>query len=622
MKTTLLTFFAITIALLLIPAVTVYGQETPSGIPFDQLEYEIDAFMAQHIDDIAGAAIVVVSDGEIIFSRGYGYANMAEQIPIDPAYHVFEHASINKVFVWTAAMQLVEQGLLDLDRYVHYYLSPESQRDFAFTYPVTMRHLMNHSAGFEETIVGMFTSHDQARTLTLREGLLPVKPVQIFAPGVASTYSNWGTAFAAYVVGSIMGVEFYVYESQHIFAPAGMANSLNQPHWIHRPDFLNRMPSPYLPNHHAASLFYSSIYPTGASRGTAEDLARFIIALTPPAGESGPLFNSRAGLDLLFSSSASDPINRPMMHHGFFHLAGYVDAFGHGGDMPGASVMFGIVPEARFGWVVLQNQGAEVSVRLGLGQLLTGTQMAEAQQMSAPDNLPSTSIVEGRFVSARRVESNLTALTVYMSPSTITAVDDEIIRLSMMGFNGYYRQVAPFVYRLVEQDFPLFAGMMDTIHFVVEGETVTHVNMAPLDLVPLPRAFGFVMGSLGVVLLAVLFFFIGLIVLVVKLVRKKLAFKNVTVGLFLSGFLLLLPNVVFFMIMASNPFGLTTSLVNTVAILNYIFAALVLLFTCGNIAWIAKKGSTVKGNIMFATTAVISLAFMFVLFSWNFFVLM
>ena len=620
MKTTLLTISAIIIALLLMPVTTVYGGQTPSGIPFHQLEYEIDAFMAQHMDDIAGAAIVVVSDGEIIFSRGYGYANMAEQIPIDPAYHVFEHASISKIFVWTAAMQLVEQGRLDLDRYVHYYLSAESQRDFAFTYPITMRHLMNHTAGFEDTSVGVHVSRQRAETTSLREGLLYVVPRQIFTPGELSAYSNWGTGFAAYVVESIVGMPFYQVEHQQIFTPAGMTSTLNRPSWLHQPAFTDRMANIYALNHRPAPFMYTGYYPAGNARGTAEDLARFIIALTPLGDFGGALFQYRATVDTMLSSSGD--INRPMMHHGFIPMGDRI--VGHSGDLAGTSAMLGIVPDEHFGWVIMVNQGGDPYVRYGLGNLLVGTTMEAVRQMEVPNNLPSTSIVAGRFMNSRRVESNMgSAMSYAHSIYIVTPIDEEIIRFSLLGIvGGYYRQVAPFVYRLIEADGPHFIALFETLHFVVEDGVVTHIHIPAFDMTPLPRAFGFMIGSLAVTVVAILFFIVGLVVLVVKLVRKKLSFKNMTVGLFLSGLLLVCVNLLPLLLLMANPAGMTIGLVNTVVVLNYIFTGLVLLFACGNVVLLVKKGGTMQGKVMFATTTVIALAFIFVLYSWNFFVMM
>jgi CubicO group peptidase (beta-lactamase class C family) len=74
---------------------------------------------AQHF---AGAVVVVVQEGRVVFQKGYGYADFAERKPVDPARTLFRIASNSKMFVWTAVMQLVERGLLDIHTDINRYL--------------------------------------------------------------------------------------------------------------------------------------------------------------------------------------------------------------------------------------------------------------------------------------------------------------------------------------------------------------------------------------------------------------------------------------------------------------------------------------------------------------------
>ena len=183
-----------------VPTLDAHASQTPSGIPFLELESQIDALVKEYIGKtVPGAAIVVFHNGEIIFSRGYGYADIELGIPVDPAVTVFEHGSISKLFVWTAVMQLVEQGFLDLDAIVTTYLPEDVAARFAFKKPFTMRDLMNHAAGFEEVLLNLFADADtiEERRGTLEEALLTLQPMQIFEPGTVGAYSNWGSAFAA-----------------------------------------------------------------------------------------------------------------------------------------------------------------------------------------------------------------------------------------------------------------------------------------------------------------------------------------------------------------------------------------------------------------------------------------
>ena len=72
--------------------------------------------------DIAGAVVAVVKDGQLLFSRGYGYSDYEKKVPVSAENTLFRPGSISKLFTWTSVMQLVEQGKLQLDRDVNDYL--------------------------------------------------------------------------------------------------------------------------------------------------------------------------------------------------------------------------------------------------------------------------------------------------------------------------------------------------------------------------------------------------------------------------------------------------------------------------------------------------------------------
>jgi CubicO group peptidase (beta-lactamase class C family) len=123
------------------------------------LEAWLDGYMpyALQTGDIAGAVVVVVKDGEVLLQKGYGYADLAKRTPVDPAKHLFRPGSISKLFTWTAVMQLVEQGKLDLDadlnQYIDFEIPPRDGK------PATLRQVMTHTAGFEEQIRGLISSN-------------------------------------------------------------------------------------------------------------------------------------------------------------------------------------------------------------------------------------------------------------------------------------------------------------------------------------------------------------------------------------------------------------------------------------------------------------------------------
>ena len=100
--------------------------------------------------DIAGAVVTVVKDGQVLTNRGFGYADVEKRSPVIPDRTLFRPGSVSKLITWTAVMQQVEQGKIDLDadvnRYLDFKIPPYEGK------PVTMRQIMTHTAGFEEQL--------------------------------------------------------------------------------------------------------------------------------------------------------------------------------------------------------------------------------------------------------------------------------------------------------------------------------------------------------------------------------------------------------------------------------------------------------------------------------------
>ena len=182
-------------------------QESPAAVPTPvaprleraDVEAWVDGFLPYAIQrgDIAGAVVAVVKDGQVLFEKGYGYADVKRRRPVDPARTLFRPGSVSKLFTWTAVMQQVEQGKLDLDRDVNAYL--DFKVPDAFGAPVTLRNVMTHTAGFEEVGKNVITN-DRTDILPLGTFLKEWTPTRIFPPGKVPAYSNYATALAGYIV--------------------------------------------------------------------------------------------------------------------------------------------------------------------------------------------------------------------------------------------------------------------------------------------------------------------------------------------------------------------------------------------------------------------------------------
>ena len=170
--------------------------------------------------DIPGAVVTVVKDGQVVTTRGYGWAETGasggKPVAVDPQKSLFRVASISKIPTSISAMQLVEQGKVDLDADISAYLDFEIER--RFDEPLTLRHLLTHSAGFDEH--GSLTP-----TTDLEAYVKNDPPAQVFAPGTTPGYSNYGMALAGYIVQRVSGQPFEAYVREHVLEPAGMTSS-------------------------------------------------------------------------------------------------------------------------------------------------------------------------------------------------------------------------------------------------------------------------------------------------------------------------------------------------------------------------------------------------------------
>ena len=224
--------------------------------------------------DIAGAVVVVVKDGQVLTERGYGYADVAAQKPVDPKTTEFRPGSISKLFTWTAVMQQVEAGKIDLDgdinKYLDFKIPPRDGK------PITMRNLMEHTPGFEEDIKGLIIENPKY-FMKLGPYLKDWTPRRIYPAGEQIAYSNYGAALAGYIVERVSGEEFDAYVAHHIFQPLGMNRStFDQPLPANlAPDMAKGYPEASKP---AKPFEYVVAAPAGSLTSTGDDMARFMMA--------------------------------------------------------------------------------------------------------------------------------------------------------------------------------------------------------------------------------------------------------------------------------------------------------------------------------------------------------
>ncbi len=400
-----------------------------------ELEAFMDGLMAAQTaaHHLAGAVACVVSGGQVILAKGYGYADMSKRSRVDPETTLFRIGSVSKLFVWTAVMQLVEQGKLDLNQDVNSYLKgiriPPAYRE-----PITMAHLMSHTAGFEESVIGLFAgSPSQVRPLV--EILSREMPIRVRPPGFLASYSNHGSALAGLIVEDVSGIDWLRYLEQRILEPLGMKHTTGrQP----VPDALSGnlavgyrfADGDFKPQ----GFEFVPLAPAGSMSASAVDMGRFMIA---------HLQNGRLGQTRILSESSArqmrgrlfthDPRLNGMLH-GFMEMnRNGQKIIGHGGDTSLFHSILLLLPERNTGLFASYSSNTGGAARSELATAFLDHYYPSQPPPGLKAN-PGYKIRDGRFsglyAPLRVSHTSLAKIALLMMNLRVEATDDGHLRTS------------------------------------------------------------------------------------------------------------------------------------------------------------------------------------------------
>ena len=333
------------------PAKTAFG---PSALDDTvALGAYLDGAFNQFVDveHVQAAVVSVVKDGRLLYARGYGYADDAKKTPVDPATSLFRIGSTSKLFTWTALMQLVQQGKVDLDADVNKYIK-EFQIPAAFGQPVTVRSLMTHSSGFEDGALGYLIANDSTRVLPIDVTLEKHMPARVRPPGQLSSYSNYGAALAGLIVQDVSGVPFNDYIRRNILDPLDM----------HHATFQEPLPANLAADAVTGSVHENGVYsakpfeyvggfrPAGSGSFSAVDMTHFMMAHMQNGEYHGAHILDSSTTALMHARAFSNDPRLPSMALGFYELrASNPRIIGHEGDTQHFHTAMFIVPGAQTG---------------------------------------------------------------------------------------------------------------------------------------------------------------------------------------------------------------------------------------------------------------------------------
>ena len=452
--------------------------------------------------DIPGAVVTVVKDGQVVTTRGYGWADTGasggQPVAVDPQTSLFRVASISKIPTSIAAMQLVEQGKVDLDADISAYLDFEIER--RFDEPLTLRHLLTHSAGFEESM-------RIAQNETDLEAYVKTNPpVQVFTPGTTPGYSNYGMALAGYIVQRVSGQPFETYVREHVLEPAGMTTS------TYEQPLPAGLAGSLGPGHTSTGekipFELMGDFPAGSLTVSAPDFAAFMNA---QLSRSPKLLREKTWEQMWSPGLGEDKLgNRAKageMGLGYFDLSRHGRrVVGHGGDIVGWHSQFELYPEENTGIFISYNGDGNDSdssnnLREDLAQGFADRYFPgeTVKASGSKDSAERARQVAGSYVPSRVPWASFAAAWVpTLFPATIEQTSDG----GLKDGKTQYVEVEPWVWRQVDGRSAFAAQVEDgKVVSLSQGPALTLIPMTPVQQMLAP-VFGICLVLLLVVTVA------------------------------------------------------------------------------------------------------------------------
>ncbi|MDO1529779.1 serine hydrolase domain-containing protein [Fulvimonas sp. R45] len=411
--------------------------------------------------DVAGGVISVVKDGRVIFAKGYGYDNLQKHTVPSPTDTLFRIGSTSKLFTWTAVMQQVQAGKLDLDSDVNKYLDfkvpPYQGR------PITLRNLMTHTPGFEDTARDLIST--DGKPVDLEHYLKTHLPARIFPPGQVVAYSNYGCGLAGYIVQRVSGQDFDDYIEQHIFKPLDMQHST----------FRQPLPARLAPlmgdSYDKASDGKPKPFeivdpaPAGAMSSTALDMAHFMIAQLQGGSYAGGKILTPATTALMHSPQHTEAPGLNGFALGFYQENRNGQAIvGHAGDTDYFHTDLHLLLDADVGVFMSFNSagnegGAEV-IRAAIFDAFLDRYfpVATPHLPTAATAKADAARVAGWYLASRRNESALRMLYALTQTKVSALPDGTILSAPFMNPSGapmHWREVGPLKYQQVDGPYHL-----------------------------------------------------------------------------------------------------------------------------------------------------------------------
>lgn len=289
----------------------------------------IDQLMSRYFKaDRPGAIVLVTKDGNTIFRKAYGMANLEQQIALQPDM-AMRIGSITKQFTAAAIMLLAEQGKLSLTDDITRYLPGYATHGAT----ITIEHLLTHTSGTKNyTALPQFASIARAEmTVAQMLQLIQKEPLE-FRPGDRFVYSNSGYFLLGAIIEQVSGISYASFMEKNIFAPLQLRHTFYDSNVRVIPSRVDGYSKTRQGFDNAAFLSLSIPFAAGALRSSVDDLAHWNAAIV-----AGKLLRPESWKRMMSSSLLSNGKPTGYGYGWFVRKIQGRDALEHGGDINGFS---------------------------------------------------------------------------------------------------------------------------------------------------------------------------------------------------------------------------------------------------------------------------------------------
>ncbi|NKQ37823.1 MAG: serine hydrolase [Chloroflexi bacterium] len=357
----------------------------------------LDAFISDQLSshDVPGTAVAIIANGDIVWEKGYGYANLTTETAVTP-HTPFHLGSVSKAMMGVSIMHAVEAGLLDLDMEINDVLPFDVVNPAAPNTPITLRHLVSHTSGIQDSKlyeqsygVGdpIVSLGDFLRDYLTMDGDFYDADDNFTGEtaGAAYEYSNIASGLAGYVLEMGTGQPLNVYAREQIFTPLGMNNS---GYFLSEFDDVNAIAMPYVRRGTPFGHVGYPTWPDGMMRASVHDVAVVLTAVMNNDIYQGTRILTPESVQILLN-----PTVPRLPQHGVFWETAVSDLsralfaqsiVGHSGSDPGASTFMYFNPETQLGAVILMNSDTHAAEEAGINILRQILDSEGTRQMFLP----------------------------------------------------------------------------------------------------------------------------------------------------------------------------------------------------------------------------------------------